>query len=404
MKRFVPTALIAATAALATCGSLSSRPRAGAQPPASTDAAAESFDGVLLLTNGGVLKGQISRAGDRWIVKNSNSMMQVPISSVDRACRSMDEAYDVQRNRIERPTSATADHRAEAHLALADWCLRFDLFPQAARELLDARGLDPRHPRLALLERRLSVARSVEAGAAESVAKPQAGDRANANDQPQANQEIPIQKSELSLAQLPEGVFERFIRNVQPVLVNNCTTAGCHQTGGAQQFQLDRALLHGMADRRSTMRNLAATLALIDRDRPDQSRLFNVPRAPHGGMTRPVFGPRQDQLVVLLADWVAMVTADSAADAKVLAAGGALAGDASAPQIAPVSNPPAGDITPSDVVPASFEDLSTLAPKRVGPRYGVHIQPWRPKDPFDPEIFNRQFPRAATEPRPPVAE
>ncbi|MEX2315523.1 MAG: hypothetical protein WD669_00110 [Pirellulales bacterium] len=331
-------------------------------PTTPVDAAEPPFDGLLLLRSGGMIRGKISRSADRWIVTNANRQIEIPVKSAELACRSLEEAYELLRKRIVRPT-------AEAHMTLADWCLRFDLHPQASRELLDARGLDPRHPRLRLLEERLAVANRrrlppaiVTTAVATHVEPPVAKTQAVAD---------PGEVSALP-AQLSENAIERFTRKIQPVLVNNCTTSGCHQPGGAQQFQLDRALLHGMANRRSTMNNLTATLALVDRERPQLSPLLTVPRSAHGGMEHAVFGPHQDQLVAQLIDWVALLTAaPPAEDASKLAASDAAA-----------SGP---------VTPAIYEEPATLAPRSsVGPRYGAQLQPvWQPKDAFDPEIFNR---------------
>ena len=64
---------------------------------------------------------------------------------------SLTGAYDMQRRQLPRDTS-------EAHLGLADWCLRYDLFTQATNELADVRRLDPRSMKLDLLQRRLDVA------------------------------------------------------------------------------------------------------------------------------------------------------------------------------------------------------------------------------------------------------
>ena len=112
-------------------------------------------------------------------------------------------------------------------------------------------------------------------------------------------------------------MLELFTRKVQPVLVNNCTASKCHQPGGRQSFQLDRALLRGEANRRTTMQNLSATLALVDRAHPEVSPLLTVPRQTHGGMTGPVFGPRQEQAFKHLADWVALVAPPRTAEPAV---------------------------------------------------------------------------------------
>ena len=176
-----------------------------------------------------------------------------------------------------------------------------------------------------------------------------------------------MRELEAVAAKLPAGVVERFARKVQPLLVNNCTTSGCHQPSGAQNFQLDRAVLHGLSNRRTTLRNLVATLELVNRDAPKLSPLLAIPSGSHGGMKRSILGPRQEEQLRQLVDWVAMVT-----------------GAGLPPTVA---DQPAGTVP--DVVPASFDEAPSTA--LMHPlRHGTELAPWQPKDAFDPEIFNRQ--------------
>jgi hypothetical protein len=172
-----------------------------------------------------------------------------------------------------------------------------------------------------------------------------------------------------------EAVVERFTRRIQPILVNNCTTAGCHQPRGAQTLQLDRALLHGLSNRRTTMANLQAAFAQIDRAEPLNSPLLTVPRAAHGGLAQPVFGPSHTKLVEQLIEWVTLVS-ERQTDVP--------ASDVSNPSTAKPEE------TPSLPTEAKNIDMS-LAPARRPPRYGANMQAWQPKDAFDPQIFNRRI-------------
>jgi hypothetical protein len=159
---------------------------------------------------------------------------------------------------------------------------------------------------------------------------------------------------------------------VQPILVNNCTISGCHQKGGQQEFQLDRALLHGLANRRSTMWNLAETLALVDRAQPHLSRLLTLPRQAHGGMRSPAFGPRQAAAYSHIVDWVALVTKIDVQDER------------------PLSTAAQEDLTPTvqDGDPLLDNVQSEHGAGREI-RFGAQLRAWQPKDPFDPEMFNR---------------
>jgi hypothetical protein len=365
---------------------LATWPGAGraAEPDTSAEAGGETVDGIILLHEGGVLAGRITIRADRYLVAIGRSEINVPAGQVALVARSLDDAYQQQRQLIKHPT-------VEAHLRLAEWCLRNSLGPQAAQELIDARGLDPRHPNVALLERRLAVL-----SLARSRDETLRDEPTPRNTSPHAE----LKRLTDAAASLPDGAIEQFTRKVQPVLVNSCTTAGCHRAGGEQSFQLDRAMLHGLSNRRSTMRNLAATLELVDRDVPQQSKLLVVPRRSHGGMDHPVFGPRHDQLFGQLADWVATVTQSAppgdAAFASAQQAQGSVYQRSPNKLVEPVRRVPyaadGSDVSRdgSGVVAASHEVIAPVEQPAPRLRYGARLTPRGPKDPFDPEMFNRQ--------------
>ncbi|MEX0642423.1 MAG: hypothetical protein WD468_06965 [Pirellulales bacterium] len=346
-----------------------------AEPPSSPRAAGEAHGGVLVLSDGGVLTGRISQSADRYIVARGGAEISIPVASVALVCGTLQEAYQRQRSAMQTPT-------AETHLKLAEWCLALGLYPQAAEELVAARGLDPRHPKLELLERRLAVV---------GRPAPEKNSTADISTLEKTSTRKSVQ-SPRSTSELPDGVVERFTRKVQPLLVNNCTTAGCHRPGSPQSFELDRSLLHGMANRRSTMHNLSAVLVLVDHERPQDSPLLTIPRRDHGGMNHPIFGPRHSSQFQQLVDWVAMVTQSTVMEG---ASPPADAGQNAEISVTPVRSPP---IWTEPVEAASFEDaLPPLTPAPL--RYGAHLRPWEPKDPFDPEIFNRQSRATAEQPR-----
>jgi hypothetical protein len=255
-------------------------------------------------------------------------------------------------------------------LTLADWCIRNRLLPQAETELAKARRLDNTHPRLRLYEQRLAIA---------SLPRPPQGAQNSVNSHrpdvtPASHtQEVkPAQAAPVFAPAVSEAAIERFTRRVQPILVNNCTTSGCHRPGGAQSFQLDRALLHGLSNRRTTMSNLQAALAQVDRQEPLKSPLLAVPRLPHGGLGQPVFGPNQRTSVEQIFEWVTLVSERTvpASDTKDQ--------DDAAHR--------AESVSMAVTEPAQIDEV----PMRKTPRIGAQGQPWRPKDEFDPEIFNRR--------------
>jgi hypothetical protein len=337
---------------------------------------ADGETGILLLQDGGVLTGNITRAADWYTVTRGGGQMQIAETRVMLVCRTLAEAYEFRRQQI-------GGEKVADHLRLAEWCIRYDLRAEAGRELAAARRLDPDQPRLAVLERRL------EKGGGRPVAKESvylAGVASRAK--PQAAEGAPKAVVPASAGDLPSGALELFTRRVQPVLVNNCSTIGCHQVGGKQSFQIDRALLRGEANRRTTMHNLEAALALVDRVHPDQSRLLTVPRKSHGGTAGPIFGPRQEQAFKHLVDWVAIIVPPpepAAPDAD----------GASNPVNVPVAKSVEDATLPSRrhsaVRAASSTDDDTLMTLRTPHRLqvGAQLKSWQPRDEFDPEIFNR---------------
>lgn len=365
--------VVALVVPLALCASMTR----GADP---ADALDGHFQGVVVLRDGGVLTGAIVSDGQQYRVATASREVSVAAGKIEVIAATVEEAYERRRSALRNPS-------ADTHIRLADWCLRQNLLDQASAELALARSMEPTHPKLVLLERRVAVAKSPReriASTAREESPQGAAKRAPARKE--------VANLRLLTSELPEGAVERFTRKIQPVVVNSCTNAGCHQVGGEQSFQLDRSLLHGMASRRSTTRNLHAVLSLIDRSRPEESPLLTVPRRPHGGMDEPVFGPYDAKLVQQLTDWVELVTGKEEQNA-VPAPGAAQASEvamspAPAPEQAELAELPPADLLEPD--PFDFEGTGTLRPPgRV--RYGARLVPVEPRDEFDPEIFNRQF-------------
>ncbi len=340
---------------------------------AACPAAASAGDqSVVVLRNGGILHGKVSTSGERYEVTRSKSVVEVQAAQVLLVADSMLDAYQQQRQQLPRDTS-------ESHLALADWCLRYSLLEPAAQELADARRLDPRDPRMALLERRLAVAK-------ESTAKTQATGSVVSEPHEDSKAKDELRKLDAVAADLPSGVVEKFTRKVQPLLVNSCTTSGCHRPGGEQSFQLDRAVLYGLSNRRITFRNLEATLELVDRKAPQKSALLSIPRRSHGDMKRPIFGPRQEPQLAQLVDWVGMVT-ETVITAEPIVAEAKLAPvQATAPAKRHGRTP---EFVDGQVIPANVEEMEALL-KRQPSRLTAEPKSWAPKDEFDAEIFNRQ--------------
>jgi len=359
-------------------------------PSASVADAGSRRQRVIVLRDGSLLTGELSTSGDRYILKRGGGEMQLAAANVLIVASTVEEAYD---KRVQQSTPSTC----EAHLAMAEWCMRHDLLWQAERELKAARALDSRGGMLLLLERRHALAlekrnQPVQPREAKAVVETPA----------QPARSVAVTAAPSAISELPHSAIERFTRKVQPVLVNNCTTIGCHQAGSAQSFQLDRAMLRGMSNQRTTMSNLAATLALVNREHPQESPLLTVTRRTHGGMKAPVFGPRQEQAFRHLEEWVALVAGQNGQSVEQPGAEVAANSDEAPPTLgAPEGVQPAlyveADGSQFESGDDTEADYSALTAPRI--RFGVQLERWKPRDEFDPEIFNRETAARSDAPR-----
>jgi hypothetical protein len=319
------------------------------------------------MTNGAMLVGEVRIDGQRVALTAEHGEMLLRRDDIAAIVDSVTEAYRWRRDQI-APGAATLDD----HCRLAEWCLRNDLPAEAAAELTEARAAAPNSQRVALLERRLSMlhAPAPRRDPAFTLA---------AHEAPTGDPDPPADAA----LQLPEGGLEFFTRRVQPVLVNNCTAGGCHlqENGGA--FALDRRLLYGYADGRSTQHNLRTALSAIDASNPQASPLLRAAKGGHHGAS-PLVGGRRAELLDRIEAWV---TAVAAANAPPTAG-------ASSVTTAGYDAPLDGSTT--TVEHASAESDSTLSIEMLRPARlvrGGALVPAKARDEFDPEVFNREFRR-----------
>ncbi len=357
-----------------------------AQGPA---VASQSDEGVLLLRNGSLLRGEITHTGGSFDVVVEGGRIHVKADDVEFHCRTLEEGYQRKRALIQ-----PGDPRA--HLNLAQWCQRYGLLESAAEELARARALDPTHPLIPLVERRIKM----------SLCRPQPAERPAERADPAPSPE----ELDQSIREMPPGSVEEFTQTIQPLLVNRCSTAGCHGPGSDHAFRLLRIPPGKSASRRLTQRNLHGTLAWIDRDEPARSKLLTVPVRPHGSADA-IFTDHQHDQYQRIVNWVHWVAGHARSIRPV----------ATNPkqELPPHVRPPwqanaaahAAPVWPStdhpsNVVPAvplaslhSSDALGAVGlgrggnPLISGPMVpgGTSLPQVAPVDPFDPEVFNRRF-------------
>lgn len=245
-------------------------------------------EGFVLLRNGNVLKGRISPTEQGYLVVMDGGRIVVRAEEVELCCRTLEEAY-------QRKRSALQQGDVRAHLALAQWSQRHDLLGCAARELAEVKALAPTHPMIPLVERRIQM----------SLCPPETVERPVGR----VGQTPSFEDLDRLVRSMPPRSVERFTQTIQPLLVNHCSTVGCHGPEAKSRFRLLRTPSGRPPSRRLTQRNLQSTLEWIDRGNPAASELLSAPTRPHGSAQDAIFTDRQVDQYKQIVDWVHCVAA-----------------------------------------------------------------------------------------------
>jgi hypothetical protein len=350
---------------------------------AEPSASVAPLEGVLLHRNGSVFAGKVTRDGERFFVALPHGEIRVEAGDVRWVGRSLSECYQFQQ-------SAVTGGNVIQHLDLAAWCIKNGLLNEARQELAEAARLDPRHPKLPLLERKL---KSAEQGppprAPETSAAPASKDAAPA-----------AEELDTLVRDLPSSAVETFTASIQPMLQNHCGAAGCHGPTSTSAFRLQRLPRKGPVSPRLTLRNLHAAMQTIDREKPGNSPLLQTPIKPHAAGKEAVFKTRDASQYRQLVAWVYQVAnsppprsepaetepppllqQSATAPAKASAANDPAPKQAQAVQ-PPSSRPAQGEKRPHGATTA--KETSTVVTPGAVPGMA-------PGDPFDPEPFNRRY-------------
>jgi hypothetical protein len=323
-----------------------------------------SQSGVLVLRNGYVLHGAVTRAGDYYIVSQGEGIeLQLKNDQVELFCGSMDEAYEFK----VRHLSGTS---AKSHLELARWCLRHSMYDKSSEQIAAALRLEPDHRDAKELETQLKLI--VESPPEPTPAK--------------AAPTVAAEELERALRDLPRGSVEKFGTSVQPILLNRCGLNKCHGPNTDSQFRLLRPPPGQIVSRRYTQRNLYATLRYLDASNPESSPLVALPQQRHGSSLSAVFDKHSvNQLAELIA-WAKMTTGSSAhvassAPATIVPTETTLSQPAAASASAPT---PAAVDSAVRVMRRPLDQSPTAAA-------GAANRQAPPRDRFDPEVFNRHY-------------
>jgi hypothetical protein len=341
--------------------------------PAASRAATE---GILVMRSGAIIRGNILRSGDVYEVQTTNGKMAVPGTLVKLQAENLTEAYETLHD------GAVAQQSANAHILLAQWCLTNQLSAEARTELHAALKLEPDRDDAKRLLRNAEDAPS----AGEAPGKPTETDPVRAAPRTAATADDAV-----SLGGLSREQALQFARRIQPLLVNNCTAAGCHGRDSQTGFRMEKVTPGKDANRHAAERNLAEVLEWIDMNNPRSSRLLTAPRGNHGRRGRPLFvGSRGDEQRSELERWVVAVAADETDRGRHDQGEGrrkrVVVGSDDSKQSAARNGAGTRDLPP---VARPFPlDAPASSPRQPPPPAGQG-------DPFDPAIFNRAADRGS---------
>jgi hypothetical protein len=327
--------------------------------------------GVLVLRTGTVLRGEIVRVGDRYLVTLSgNDEVGVPVAHVQMHCASLDEAYERKRALLPVPAGASD------HLQLADWCLRYELLASAAEQLMAAQSLAPDDPAPALFEKRLRLA------AQRPPQHPRGGEVTELPTPPAARDQ--------TARPLAPGTVEQFTSTIQPLLINRCGAGACHGSPANASFSLIFPQGSRVLPRRFTQRNLQTALELLDHETPERSPLLQMATTAHGGAASAALSPQDVTPLRHLVRWVhhsAGHTWSETSRPQATAAGPGPPQAVAAPRLAPSAPEGAAPLDDDWAPPATTDQLV----QPVQHTETVPAQFPQGRDPFDPEVFNRRY-------------
>jgi hypothetical protein len=308
-------------------------------------------------------------------------------SDVDFTAPTLLDAYARKRERIQ-PDSA------QDHVELAQWCQRQGLLEVAWREIGEAKAIDPSLPMIPLVQRRLEIA--IQQSQAEKSSARQVDSPATAED---LNRLV---------HGMPPGTVEQFTQTIQPLLMNHCAASGCHSSLGSGKFHLLKVPSGQPPSRHLTQRNLIAVMQLIDANQPAASPVLTVPLRAHGGSKAAVFTDQQEAQYREMVRWVYRVTRlpvpaeravaasyeeeEQSPPARVSAGGGSPGGESARQGYSAKIRTVRSRLHDAAGRPAPA--AKKIADEQAGASKAVPGAPAPGKpaaDPFDPEVFNRQF-------------
>jgi hypothetical protein len=271
-----------------------------------------SKERYLLLTDGRLVRGLLSRDDTTYTVTQKLGVIRFPKKQVERSFETVQEAYQYKLARIPE------DDPAE-RVRLARWCLNLHLSEEAKSQLEKVLEISPDHGPAKAMLAKIVQSEATAVPAAESKVDErvqQAGAEEVVEDRPGALDSAVLRGAERRMGitgkavifDLPQPIASRraeeFKQYIHPILQAYC--AKCHNADYPGLFQLEPVKAGRQRTSDSIRANLDATLRLVDPENPAKSELLSSTLRPHGlgPRKRPIFPGSNNRAYQILAAWV----------------------------------------------------------------------------------------------------
>lgn len=241
---------------------------------------------AILRRNGDALFGSIEQNGSMVVVRGKDFEVRIPAKDIELVVQDLDEAYRIKAEKV-------TDVFADPHLSLAQWLIRRGMLVHARTEIDVAKSIEPNHRKIADLERKLQAARAAE--------------RTTKTEAPRPMVMIGHDRIKAALREAPSAARSQFATSIHPILVSRCNSTGCHDASGSRGFVLVPPGPGRNPPEKLVERNLYYAWLQINPEAPDESPLLTVPRSPHGGAESPVFEDAADPQLQALTRWANLV-------------------------------------------------------------------------------------------------
>jgi hypothetical protein len=354
----------------------------------------EPYEGpVVVLKNGTVLRGRGVNLGEKVAVElGDKTEVKLPKGQVELIADSIDDAYLQRREKL-------MPENVLSQLSLAHWCYDQGLKTEAMTHLRAARKVDPTHPGISRLERKI---RELERIAQEELPEPKTEQLPGSQIKELLKERIESQKinHRVVAGDISPALKTRFNKEVQPILLGSCAASKCHGPNSGSDFRLVRSSAHSENHSVLVKRNLQTVLSRLDADTPEESLLLTKGAEAHAAGMRSAPMDLTSREFGVLIDWVIGATeelkAPRASMNSPIARAPATMPGATSPRSPSSEDPRAEDDEPNDRrTPRGDPRIAEKPPKNGAAKRGSGKTPsMREEEPGDPEEFNqRYFPR-----------